>query len=335
VIHIGRQRKVARPDCLPVSGGWDLLWKVLVQARRAQVVHIHAGFDNTVSRVLAVVCWVLSGCAGRRRSTVVTIHSGKAGEYFRSLRGPRRWFFRNLFRSTPVVIPVNAAIRQALEELVGDSERRFPVIPAFSMDQSFLEAEIPSALADRIEAANPFITCAIFLEPSYGAEDVLELSHRLKDDYPRHLIVLMGMGKQEHLIREKRDALELANHVLLAGDLAQEVCLQMISRSRLFLRPSYVDGDSNSVREALALGVPVVATRTAFRPEGVLLYPPGDVTALEKTVRTVLETAHRPSLADRQAQAASWDENLRRIREIYTKILDEGLAQEPICGHCG
>jgi len=45
----------------------------------------------------------------------------------------------------------------------------------------------------------------------------------------------------------------------------------------VFVRPTHFDGDATSVREALALGVPVVASDTDFRPEGVMLFRRGDV----------------------------------------------------------
>jgi glycosyltransferase involved in cell wall biosynthesis len=48
-------------------------------------------------------------------------------------------------------------------------------------------------------------------------------------------------------------------------------------RSHVFVRATLEDGDSISVREALALGVPVVASRVGTRPPGTILFHPGDV----------------------------------------------------------
>ena len=40
----------------------------------------------------------------------------------------------------------------------------------------------------------------------------------------------------------------------------------------LFLRPTNSDGDSVSVRESLSLGVPVIASDAAPRPNGTILF---------------------------------------------------------------
>jgi glycogen(starch) synthase len=51
----------------------------------------------------------------------------------------------------------------------------------------------------------------------------------------------------------------------------------LMSRSDVFLRPTLEDGDSISVREAISLGVPVVASRTGARPAGAILFEPGNM----------------------------------------------------------
>ena len=44
----------------------------------------------------------------------------------------------------------------------------------------------------------------------------------------------------------------------------------------LFIRPSYSDGDANSIREALYFGVPVVASDCVRRPNSVITFNTGD-----------------------------------------------------------
>lgn len=44
-----------------------------------------------------------------------------------------------------------------------------------------------------------------------------------------------------------------------------------------FARCTYYDGDATSIREALVLGVPVVASNTDFLPESVIKFMVGDV----------------------------------------------------------
>jgi glycosyltransferase involved in cell wall biosynthesis len=75
------------------------------------------------------------------------------------------------------------------------------------------------------------------------------------------------------------------------GALPRERYLAYVGRADVFVRPSLVDGDALSVREALALGRTVVASDTDARPEGVILFRRGDANDLAEKVAVALETA--------------------------------------------
>ena len=65
--------------------------------------------------------------------------------------------------------------------------------------------------------------------------------------------------------------------------------LTIMRHCQLFVRPTTTDGDSNSIREALNYGLPVIASDCVERPPGVITYPSGNIDALSKTVNTVLD----------------------------------------------
>src|SRR5206468_8524119 len=64
------------------------------------------------------------------------------------------------------------------------------------------------------------------------------------------------------------------------GELHRSQALAVMAACDIFVRPTLADGDSVSVREALALGRTVVATEVGTRPPEVRLVPPGDAKAL-------------------------------------------------------
>jgi glycosyltransferase involved in cell wall biosynthesis len=59
-------------------------------------------------------------------------------------------------------------------------------------------------------------------------------------------------------------------------------------RCDLMVRPTTSDGDSNAIREALHLNLPVVASDCVQRPDGVITYPMQEDHALAATVTRVL-----------------------------------------------
>ena len=111
-------------------------------------------------------------------------------------------------------------------------------------------------------------------------------------------------------------------HILLTGDLPHAITLAAVARSDLFLRTTQYDGDAISVREALWLGTPVIATDNGMRPAGVRLVPIGDVDALTSAMLEQLDQPHgaRPDRAVAAAQRTG-DENLETTRLLYRELL--------------
>ena len=77
------------------------------------------------------------------------------------------------------------------------------------------------------------------------------------------------------------------------------VTLRATLESDVVLRTTLYDGDSVSVREALYIGTPVIATDNGMRPEGVHLIPPSDAGRLRDAVCDVLYWKARTARAGR------------------------------------
>lgn len=80
----------------------------------------------------------------------------------------------------------------------------------------------------------------------------------LQDKYPDYKLVIYGDGELRTYIEETAKELGVADRVLLPG-VVPDVAAH-IERASLFLLTSYSEGVSNALIEALALGLPVIAT---------------------------------------------------------------------------
>src|SRR5687767_13735635 len=100
---------------------------------------------------------------------------------------------------------------------------------------------------------------------------------RLKLRYPNLGCLILGRREQyaeaEDLIRRAG----MGHQILLIGDEPHEVCLDTMALSDLFVRPTIEDGDAIYVRQALSLGVPVVASNVGTRPPDATLFKAGDL----------------------------------------------------------
>jgi glycosyltransferase involved in cell wall biosynthesis len=155
----------------------------------------------------------------------------------------------------------------------------------------------------------PILSTTLFFRSEYGLDILMEAVARLRRDYPRLGCLVMGSGdRSEPLALIDRRGLHAAVH--LAGDLPHDECVKVIARSNVFVRPTRADGDSISVREAVSLGVPTVASRVGTRPEGVHTFLVGDVDGLVLAIKRALGT-RRPT-AD-----AGGEKTLRQLLALY------------------
>jgi hypothetical protein len=183
---------------------------------------------------------------------------------------------------------------------------------------------IPPRLFAWIERHRPLLSTTLFFRPEYGFDLLVEGIARLRGRYPALGCLVMGSGEQSVEASQRvRDA-GLENDVLLLGDVDHDTCLALMRRSHVFVRATLEDGDSISVREALALGVPVVASRVGSRPPGAILFHPGDVEDMLSKVDM--------AWTESQADMSPTIEKLKRLtamspRELAHRAREKGYSQ--------
>jgi glycosyltransferase involved in cell wall biosynthesis len=277
-------------------------------ARDGWTLHLHTNGHNPKSWLVALAC----GLAARRSpGRVLTLHSGMVPEYLGTGRRWRRALARLALGPYGRVLCVNPEIREALAGL-GVDRRRLGVLPAYLAPPA-AEAGPALPLGDALErwlaARSPLLVTALFFRPEYGFEVLLEALARLAGRHPGLGCLVLGSGEGEAAARRLVAERGLGERLFLSGDVAHELCLAAMARADLFVRPTLVDGDALSVREALALGLPVVASDVGVRPPGAVLFPPGDAGALAAAVAAVLAAGRgeEPALHSPRAAIAPWD----------------------------
>lgn len=267
-----------------IRGGGELVWKVLRYGLRGWTLHVHINGHNEMGWLVALLCGLAGRFASRR---VLTLHSGMAPEYLRGAAW-RRALAGATCRLYHTIIPVAAPIAGAVREL-GVSEARMEVMPAF-LPPTAGHTALPDAIEHFFSVRRPVLSTALFFRPEYGFELLVDALHELHVRWPELGCVVMGSGECESDAHALVRRAGLDEAVLFAGDLDHDVCLAVMARSDVFMRPTLADGDSISVREAVALGVHVVASDVTSRPEGVLLFSSGSSASLIEAVDRALKT---------------------------------------------
>ena len=312
VLDVGKGHLPA-DGVVPATGYLACAAHLARYALRGYRIHVHTSGANPKSWMLASVC----AAAGRLspQPPIVTFHSSLGPEWLAAdpMRAKIACAVTNAFGN---VIAVSDEIRGALLAC-GVSGDRIEVLPAFS--PSFLHPGTPPPGLREIRAEASPLYCAMLAPgPVYGKETLLRAFGRIHAQNSRARLVVYGPGTElmgAEVAQLCGEAAASAVHAF--GELHRPSALALIAQSDVFVRPTLADGDSVSVREAVALGRAVVASSVGTRPPEARLVPPGDVDAL---AAALLEAAQEhPSLRVAPApETAAKTDCLQRLLELYS-----------------
>jgi glycosyltransferase involved in cell wall biosynthesis len=244
----------------------------------------------------------------------MTFHSGgyPASDEGKST-GPNS-FAGFVLRSFDGLIGVNPEIIGFFQRLGVAPTRTRLIYP-----HSFLSEEqlvpFPEPLASFFGEHNPVLISVGLLEPEYDLPLQIEVLGKVRQKCPAAGLVLIGSGSLEQQLRGKIRACPYGEDVLLCGDVPHAITKAAISRSDLMLRTTLFDGDAISVREALYLSTPVIASDNGMRPAGVHLIPKSDLQALLSAIE---ERLAQP--ASGKVKSGSDDSNLQAVLDFYREL---------------
>jgi glycosyltransferase involved in cell wall biosynthesis len=136
---------------------------------------------------------------------------------------------------------------------------------------------------------------------------------------------IVGDGPEMAALRQKAERLSLSGMVGFAGPVID--VLPHYHAADIFVLPSRSEGLPNVVLEAMASGLPVIATAVGGVPDIVqdrvsgLLVPPGDAGALRCALRELIENPHlSEDIGARARQDAVERFSLAAVADSYSKL---------------
>jgi glycogen synthase len=316
VINLTRHRRPDADDVFYPKSGMQVL--KLLFTIPADVIHLHLG-GRLTPRLLAL-CLLASLIPARR--TVLTFHSG--GYPGSDGQNPNPFSLRGfVFRRLDAIIAVNAEIASLFRRF-GVAESRLHLICPYTPVVVREGRPLPETIERFRETHTPLLTTVGLLEPEYDLALQIRALGVLRRTLPDAGLIIIGSGSLQAELRALIEEEPAGKHVLMCGDVAHADTVRVMAGSDVFLRTTLYDGDSVSVREALQLGVPVIASDNGMRPAGVNLIPRSDPAALTQAIEAVLTgpNRHRPAVT---APEGALDE----VLALYRRLTGAELPSSP------
>jgi glycosyltransferase involved in cell wall biosynthesis len=327
-IEAGLRQEGMEPLRVPVPyagvGGWRRhLGRVAIFARaaltvlrtRPDVVHCVTGSQpNLIGNILPLVAARVA-----RRPSILSIAGGEFHAAVTGYRGARRRLVRFILTRPRLLVACTDEIAEALraigvrEPRIVTASNALPVRLDPRADQA-----LPLEVEDFADAHAPLIASISGWYGFYGSQDLVEAVRELRASDPQVGLVLMVKGGGDAGFRAglldllARDGLRDA--VLVRED--ERAVFPILRRADAFVRTPHREGDAISVREALAVGTPVVASDVGFRPSGVVRYRPADPGDLAARLRETL--AGRS--VDGGADAGEGERNFQFLLSAYRRL---------------
>jgi sugar transferase (PEP-CTERM/EpsH1 system associated) len=159
---------------------------------------------------------------------------------------------------------------------------------------------------------------------------LLKAAEALTPETPKLHLLLVGSGPELSRLQDyAADSPQLAGRVTFPGTV--DGTAEMLNAMDIFVFPTLMEGMSNTLLEALATGLPVVATRVGGNPEIVtegecgFLFTPGDPPELVGHIRKLLRDPQLRAefgraARDRVMQHFSLERMLTGYRDLYVKL---------------
>jgi sugar transferase (PEP-CTERM/EpsH1 system associated) len=318
----------------PGQGLKQLLpWRQALAALAPQVAHTR----NLAALEAQLPAW-LAGVRAR-------VH-GEHGRDIDDIDGTSRrhvWMRRAYMPLVHEVVALGQELSGYVRQKVGVAADRVHTVYNGVDTQRFSPAEARLPLQ-----GSPFNDPALWLVGSVGRMQTVKAQPQLAQAFVQALqaqpelartlrLVLVGDGPLRAECEQRLDAAGLRHLAWLPGERSDVP--DVMRGLNCFVLPSLAEGISNTILEAMASGLPVLATQVGASPElvqeGVTgrLVPPGQPDALAKAL---VQMAGQPALAARWGQAGrqrveqrfSLQAMVAGYEAVYRKVLGLAAPQE-------
>ena len=285
-----------------------------------------ANFVNVLARVLA----------GSPHRAILVNHTRLSRLFAEGIQGRITWrLCRLLYPRADLLASVSIGAARESEQLLG-----LPDGKSITLYDPIDISTCSTAPKDGSRAHS--IVAMGRMVPLKRFQDLIQAFSLIAPDYPDAELLLIGDGPERNKLEGLAAAAGISNRVRFLGMLEKPTAA--FAGCGVFIFASETEGFGMAIVEALAAGIPVIASDCPYGPREILspatdpmnllkqgsaielapfgvLYPVGSVKALENALRRVLSDQSLRSVLSRNGPARAADFSVERSTAAYEKLL--------------
>jgi len=308
-------------------------YRVISPSKRSIRLAISFPAKLAMHRVELFLCQYM-GPLFTRCPYIVTIHDiihERYPEFYpRNLRILMKLFYPLSARRAARVLTGSEYTKKEIRDIFKIPEGRIKVIPYGVSDDFRVVEDIErvNRVKNKYGIDDNYILFVGRLEPRKNIKGLIEAYTLLKNRYNiKQQLVIVGM--KDALFRDFDIRGEnIEGNIIFTGGVAQEDLPYIYNGADLFAYPSFAEGFGLPVLEAMACGVPTVASRTSSLPEVVgdagLMVDPRDEEDLADGIHKVLtEPGLHSKMREKgleRSRLFTWKATAEKVLRVYQEI---------------
>ena len=261
--------KITRLLCM-ILGYIKILW--ILNTKTIDIVHIHMAEKGSTFRKGRVAKWAKK----KDKKVIIHLHAGPFMAWYGSISKNKQKKVRDYFDCADKIFVLGEYWKNELTK----------IIPAHRMFVLYNGVDCPEK--NPYEIASKDIVYFGVMRKEKGTYDLIKAISLINDQLPQNTKVILCGNDLEGNIHETITNAGLEDRFILPGWVNGAEKEKIYQKACLDVLPSYFEGLSMTILEAMARGIPVITTNISTMPEvlgenGVLVQP-GDYKALAKNI---------------------------------------------------